>query len=356
MSVRIIAEAGVNHNGSVEMALRLVDAAAEAGADYVKFQTFKSDKLVRRSAPKADYQTRTTTAGESQFEMLKRLELDEESHMEIARRCAQRRISFISSPFDIESLEFLVRRLDVPLIKLGSGEITNAPLLLAAARSGKSVILSTGMSTLGDIEAALGALAFGYLGAAEVPSQAGFDRAYCSPAGRDRLRSKVTLLHCTTEYPAPFESTNLRTLGTLATAFGLDVGFSDHTQGISIPIAAVALGATVVEKHFTLDRSLAGPDHLASLEPSELALMVAAIRQTEMALGTAVKVPAPVELANRVIARKSLVASRPIAKGEAFTEANLTVKRPGNGVSPFEYWSWIGKTSLRDYDEDEALV
>jgi len=351
----IIAEAGVNHNGSLDRAIRLIGAAAEAGADAVKFQTFKADKLVSRTAPKAAYQIKNTGEVESQHEMIRQLELDEAAHLQLKQHCLSKGIEFLSTPFDLESLDMLACRFDLSLIKLASGEITNAPFLLAAARTGKPIILSTGMSDLGDIEVALGILSFGYTRHGSVPSMAAFKDAYASEEGQAALRSKVTLLHCTTEYPAPFAEVNLRAMETLRQAFCLPVGYSDHTAGISIPLAATALGATVIEKHFTLDRKLPGPDHKASLEPNELAEMVRGIRQIEQALGTSRKAPTPSELKNRPVARKSLVAARDIAAGETFSAENLAIKRPGSGISPVHYWDWIGKVATRPYVTDELI-
>ncbi len=351
----VIAEAGVNHNGSLDRALQLVDAAAEAGADAVKFQTFKADKLVSRAAPKAGYQIANTGSDESQHEMIRKLELDEAAHLRLMQHCRGRGIEFLSTPFDLESLAMLASRFDLSRIKLGSGEITNAPLLLAAARTGKPVILSTGMSDLGEVEDALAVLAFGYACGDAAPSLAAFEAAYCSEEGRSALSDKVTLLHCTTEYPAPLAEVNLLAMETLRQAFRLPVGYSDHTAGIVIAIAAAALGATVIEKHFTLDRKLPGPDHLASLEPDELQQMVRSIRDVEAALGSPVKQPAPSELGNRAVARKSLVVSRPVGKGERFGADNLTVKRPGGGISPMRYWEWLGRPAERDYQTDDPV-
>src|SRR5437588_5145877 len=351
--VYVIAEAGVNHNGDLDLALALVDAAQEAGADAVKFQTFKATNLLTQDAPKANYQKRGTGGGESQYAMLKRLELSAPAHRDLLARCAHGNLEFLSSPFDQESLDFLVEDLKLPKIKLGSGEITNAPLLLRAARFGRPIILSTGMSTLGEIEDALGVLAFGYLGCVDLPSKKQFERAYCSKEGQARLRTNVTLLHCTSEYPASYNEVNLRAMDSLRHAFGLPVGFSDHTVGISVPIAAVALGAVTIEKHFTLKRTLPGPDHMASLEPQELKEMVAFIRQVECSVGHPLKAPVISEMGNSEIARKSLVAISEIAQGDEFTETNLGVKRPGTGTSPFLYWDYIGRRSARSYRRDE---
>lgn len=351
----IIAEAGVNHNGSLDLAKRLIDAAADAGADAVKFQTFKADKLVSQAAPKAAYQIKNTDASESQYEMIQKLELDEAAHATLVLHCKSKGIEFLSTPFDLESLGMLAQKFDLSRIKIPSGDITNAPLLLEAACTGKPVILSTGMSTLGEIEMALGVLAFGFTVKCELPSLAAFEKAYGSIAGRKALQDKVTLLHCTTEYPAPFADVNLLAMTTLQQAFGLPVGYSDHTQGFAIPIAAVALGAIIIEKHFTLNRNLPGPDHKASLEPDELKQMICSIREVELALGSSIKQPVASELKNRPIARKSLVAGRDICKNEAFTQDNLAVKRPGDGISPIHYWEWLGRTADRDYRRDDKV-
>jgi len=354
--VFVIAEAGVNHNGSLELALQLLDAAAAAGADAVKFQSFKAELLVSREAPKAQYQLNGSGAGESQFEMLKKLELNQEWHRTLLRRCQEKGIQFLSTPFDPESLDFLAVSLALPVLKISSGEITNAPLLLQAAQTGRSLLLSTGMSTLAEVEEALGVLAFGYANTEGAPSCRAFRDAYCADQGQEALREKVTLLHCTTEYPAPFREVNLRAVDTLRAAFGLPVGFSDHTPGIAVAIAAVARGAAVIEKHFTLDRTLPGPDHQASLEPEQLKEMITAIRQVESALGSAIKAPTASEAKNLPVARKSLVAAGIIGKGEKFSADNLSAKRPGTGISPMRYWEWIGKDAQRDYARDEQVT
>lgn len=351
----IIAEAGVNHNGSISMAKELIDVAADAGADFVKFQTFKAEKIISRVAPKAEYQMRTTDESETQLEMVKKLELDADAHKELIDHCIKRDIQFLSTPFDIESVTLLVETLNLSQLKISSGEITNAPLLLTIARTGKPVILSTGMSNLGDIEQALSVLAYGYLQPTEKPTAADFNLAYFSPEGQNILRDKVTLLHCTTEYPAPYEDVNLKVMDTLKSAFNLPIGYSDHTQGIVVPLAAVALGATVIEKHFTLNRNLPGPDHKASLEPNELRDMVQGIRQVEAATGGARKIPSPDELKNRLIARKSIVATTSIKAGEHFTEKNITTKRPGTGMSPLQYWELLGRLATKDYTQDEMI-
>lgn len=352
----VIAEAGVNHNGSLQRALELVDAAAAAGADIVKFQTFRAGRLASRSAPKADYQKRETGTTESQLDMLHALELDEAAHRALISRCAEKGIEFLSTPFDHESLDLLVRTFELPRLKLGSGDLTNAPLLLAIARSAKSLILSTGMSTLSEVEEALGVLAFGYaLPPDAAPSIAAFRSAYESDIGQQALRNNVALLHCTTEYPTPACDVNLRAMDTLRQAFGLEVGYSDHTQGTAISLAAVARGATIVEKHFTLDRNLPGPDHKSSLESEELAAMVNDIRRVEAALGNGIKRQAESERPNQIIARKSLVAVGRIHAGELFSESNMTVKRPGGGLEPKQYWNLLGRIATRDFDDEENL-
>jgi N-acetylneuraminate synthase len=354
--VFVIAEAGVNHNGSLDAARRLVDIAADAGADAVKFQTFKAERLVARLAPKAEYQTKTTGGEESQFEMLKKLELSESDHLELVRHAASRGIQFLSTPFDTVSLALLVNGLGMQTVKIPSGEITNAPFLLEIARVAPRVIVSTGMSTLSDVEAALEVLAFGFVSkSGEAPSRAAFRVAFASDAGQEALRQRVTLLHCTTEYPAPIDEVNLRAMDTLHAAFGLPVGYSDHTQGIHVPVAAVARGACLIEKHFTSDRNLPGPDHAASLEPDELIAMVSAIRGIERALGDGLKRPTQSELGNVVVARKSIVAELAIEAGATLSEADLACKRPGTGVSPFDYWTVLGRKASRNYAPDEMI-
>lgn len=353
-AITVIAEAGVNHNGSLDRALEMVDVAAACGADVVKFQTFKAANLASSSAPKASYQKLQTEAGESQLEMLQRLELGEAGHRQLIDRCEARGIEFLSTPFDVSSLDFLAGRLKLKRLKIGSGEITNFPFLLAAARTEKPIILSTGMSTLSEVEDALGVLAFGLL-RRDAPSLKAFADAFGDPDGRAELAKRVTLLHCTTEYPAPDNEVNLRAMDTLSDSFGLAVGLSDHSLGIAIPIAAVGRGAVMIEKHFTLDRNLEGPDHKASLEPEELQEMVGAIRRVEAALGDGDKCPTPAERDNIVIARKSLVAARIIKKGEAFTPENLAIKRPGNGLSPLHYWDLLGQRATRNYAVDEVI-
>jgi N-acetylneuraminate synthase len=351
--VYVIAEAGVNHNGSLELARRLVDAAAAAGADAVKFQSFRAEALATASAPKAAYQARNTGNRDGQLEMLQRLELGAAAHRALITHCRKRRIAFLSSPFDSASLR-LLGRLGLRTLKIPSGELVNGPLLLEAARTGSDLIVSTGMSTLADIESALGIIAFG-LASSGAPSRAAFYGALASARGQQRLREKVVLLQCVTDYPARFDDVNLRAMDTLRSAFGLRVGLSDHSTGIAVPIAAAARGAAVIEKHLTLDRRMPGPDHAASLEPHELAAMIAGIREVEAALGDGRKAPTTAELRNRPAARKSLVAARRIAKDERYSARNLVAKRAGAGRSPLEYWDVIGRRAPRALRPDEPI-
>ena len=328
MSVYIIAEAGVNHNGSFELACRLVDAAKAAGVDCIKFQTFKSQNLVSNNAQKAEYQKETTGDG-SQADMLKKLELSYDEFIALKNYCDRIDISFLSTPFDFDSIEFL-NSIDMPFWKVPSGEVTNYPYLLALAKTGKPVVMSTGMCEMAEIEAAIKVL-------------------------KENGTTDIKLLHCNTEYPTPFEDVNLKAMQTMRDAFDLKVGYSDHTKGIEVPIAAVALGATVIEKHFTLDRNMEGPDHKASLEPSELATMVSSIRHIEQALGSGDKTPSPSEKKNISVARKSIVAKREIKAGEELTEDNITVKRPGTGISPMKWLDVLGTHAVRDFYEDELI-
>ena len=327
----IIAEAGVNHNGSMEMALKLIDVAVAAGADAVKFQTFKAEKVIAVNAPKADYQKETTGSNESQLEMVKKLELDEAAHKKLLNHCQEKGIQFLSTPFDLESID-LLNRLGLKMFKIPSGEITNLPYLRKLGALKKRLILSTGMADLGEIEDAL-----------DVLTEAG------TPL------ENLIVLHCNTEYPTPFEDVNLRAMLSIGHAFGVAVGYSDHTPGNEVAVAAVALGAVVLEKHFTLDRNLSGPDHKASLEPNELKSMVQAIRNIEKALGTGIKNPSPSELKNKPIVRKSIVAARSIRKGETFTVENLTIKRPGTGISPMRWDEILKMKASRDFYKDEII-
>lgn len=325
----IIAEAGVNHNGNIETAKKLVDVAVEAGADAVKFQTFKAENLVCRDARKADYQMETTDQAESQFDMLKKLELTSDMHEQLMKYCRQKGIMFLSTPFDIDSMHYLIS-LGVDIIKLPSGEITNYPLLREAGRTGKRVILSSGMSTLNEVSEAVQIL-------------------------KSNGSSDVTVLHCNTEYPTPYADVNLRAMLTLKEKLNIPTGYSDHTQGIEIPIAAAAMGAVVIEKHFTLDKNMEGPDHKASLEPHELVAMIRAIRNIESALGDGQKEPSESEKRNIGIVRKSIVAKYDIEAGEFFSEDNLTTKRPGTGISPMQWDQVIGQRAKRKFQADELV-
>ncbi len=325
----IIAEAGVNHNGDMNIAKKLIDAASEAGADAVKFQTFKAENLVCKNAKKAAYQLETTDKSESQYDMLRKLELTREQHIELIEYCKTRHIMFLSTPFDIESLLLLVE-LGLPIIKIPSGEITNLPYLWAVAKQKKKVILSTGMSDLEEVKDAVKVL-------------------------KDNGTEDITVLHCNTQYPTPMEDVNLKAMATMKDELEIPIGYSDHTQGIEVPIAAVAMGATVIEKHFTLDKNMDGPDHKASLEPDELKCMVQAIRNIEKALGSDKKEVTASEVQNRDVVRKSIVAACKIQKGKCFSERNLTTKRPGTGINPMRWDEVIGQIAARDYEADEMI-
>ena len=329
MRTLIIAEAGVNHNGSIEVAKQLVDAAKESGADCVKFQTFKSENLVSKKAIKAEYQKQTTQSNESQFEMLKKLELSHNDFIELKKYCEKKEIEFLSTAFDFESIEFL-KNLEIKFWKIPSGDITNLPYLIKIAQFGMPVILSTGMSNMDEIREAIRILT-------------------------ENGVIDLTVLHCTTEYPTPYNDVNLNAMLSIKDEFNIKIGYSDHTKGIEIPIAAVALGATVIEKHFTLDCQMEGPDHKASLEPKELKKMVESIRNVEQALGNGNKEPASSEVKNMSIARKSIIANKVIHEGDYFSEDNLTVKRPGDGISPMLWFDVIGKVAKRDFQEDELI-
>ena len=328
MSVFIIAEAGVNHNGSFGLACKLVDAAKAAGADCIKFQTFKSENLVSHTALKAEYQKESTGEG-AQIDMLKKLELSYEEFLALKDYCDKTGICFLSTPFDLDSIEFL-NMIDMPFWKVPSGEVTNYPYLVALAKTGKPVVMSTGMCDIIEIREAINVL-------------------------RENGTKEIKLLHCNTEYPTPFEDVNLRAIQTMRDSFGLEVGYSDHTRGIEVPVAAVALGATVIEKHFSLDRNMEGPDHKASLEPDELRKMVTSIRNIERALGNGDKIPSPSEKKNLTVARKSIVAAKKIKAGDILTENNVTVKRPGTGISPMKWNDVLGKRAVRDFEEDELI-
>jgi N,N'-diacetyllegionaminate synthase len=330
--VLIIAEAGVNHNGDLELAKKLIDVAADAGVDYVKFQTFKADKIVTQSAEKAQYQKNATGATESQYEMLKKLELTDEMHHELFEYCLKSSVQFLSTGFDIESVDFLLS-LGQQLIKVPSGEITNLPYLRYIGSRQLPVILSTGMSTMDEIGDALSVL-----------------------TSTGITKDMITVLHCTTEYPTPMQEVNLRAMQSIQEQFGVTVGYSDHTIGIEVSVGAVALGASVIEKHFTLDRTLPGPDHKASLSPNELRTLVHAIRNMDIALGSKMKAPTPSEATNSLVARKSIVASCDIQKGDVFSANNITTKRPGTGLSPMNWDRVIGSKATRNYSPDEEIT
>ncbi|WP_292010866.1 N-acetylneuraminate synthase [Chryseobacterium sp.] len=329
----IIAEAGVNHNGNIDNAFRLIDAAVDAGVDYVKFQTFKAENLVSKKAKKADYQIENTgKADESQLEMLKNLELSHEQHELLIEYCKKKNINFFSTAFDLDSLDYL-KEIGLKLVKIPSGEITNLPYLRKAAKLFNEVIISTGMAEMNEIKDAI-----------HIFTQNGISL------------EKITVLHCTTEYPTPMQDVNLKAMLQIQKEFNTTIGYSDHTLGIEVPIAATALGAKVIEKHFTLDRNMEGPDHAASLEPHELKTMVSAIRNIEEAIsGDGIKKPSPSEQKNIAIARKSIVAKKDIKTGDIFSEENITVKRPGNGVSPMKWDEVIGKTAIKDFEEDQLI-
>jgi len=331
MSVFIIAEAGVNHNGSIDLAKKLIDVASEAGVDAVKFQTFKAENLVSKNAQKADYQKETTDKAESQFEMIKKLELDTDTHIELIAYCKTKSIMFLSTPFDHDSIDML-NDLGLEIFKIPSGEITNLPYLRHIGKLGKKVILSTGMAEIGEIEDALNVL---------------------YNAGTNK--SNITVLHANTMYPTPMQDVNLKAMVTIGDTFDIAYGYSDHTLGIEVDIAAVAMGASVIEKHFTLDKNMEGPDHKASLEPDELIAMVKGIRNIELALGSNMKKPSKSEMPNIQIARKSIVAKKAIKEGDILSEDNLAIKRPGTGINPMMWDSIIGSCAQKDYDEDELL-
>lgn len=357
MSVYVIAEAGVNHNGSIDLAYKLIDLAVEANADAVKFQTFVADSLVTKTAKKANYQMDSGDADESQYSMLKRLELTKPEFSDLQDYCHDKGIDFLSTAFDQESLDFLYTDLKLTKLKIPSGELTNAPFVLEHARTGCDLIVSTGMADIEDIIAALSVIAFGYTtkhGEA-YPNMSNFEKAYSSHGGQKLLAKKVTLLHCTSEYPTPLEDVNLLAIDSMRQLFGLEVGYSDHTQGIIVPIAAVALGATVIEKHFTLDCSMEGPDHSASLGPNDLKTMIKSIRATELALGCSEKKVTDREFQNRSVIRKSIVATSAIKKGELYSPANIGIMRPGTGLSPYHYWEIIGTRANLDVEVGETI-
>tara|TARA_R110002072_G_scaffold1598_8_gene13695 strand:- start:19964 stop:21040 length:1077 start_codon:yes stop_codon:yes gene_type:complete len=354
--VFIIAEAGVNHNGSKKLAIRLIEEAVVSGADAVKFQTFKADELVTKAAEKAEYQKALTDENESQYQMLKRLELSNSDFIELASFCASKGIEFISTPFDLSSLRFLIDEVKVKRLKVSSGDLTNSPMLIEFGRSGLEIILSTGMANVSEIEDALWSLAYGSLYPNQPQSYAEIAEAGNSIEGRAYLQSKVTLLHCTTEYPSPPEEVNIAAMELLRDIFGIPIGYSDHTKGALASLLAVSRGAVCIEKHFTLDRSMDGPDHAASLEPSELAEMVETIRQIPVLIGRRVKWPTASERKNLPIARKSLVASQDIALGDVLGHNNIAIRRPGGGLRPIEVWRILGEKSSQKYAVGEYIL
>jgi len=354
-NVYVIAEAGVNHNGDLELARRLVDCAAEAGADAVKFQTFDAKKLARASAPKADYQKQTTNQAESQLAMLSKLELPREWHAELKAHAKAKGIEFLSTAFDLGSLDFLAG-LDMPFFKVPSGELTNSPLLWRFARLGKPLVVSTGMATLSEVEQALAVIAHAFNAEVEPADLDEVWEGWTRPDWRRSLQGRVKLLHCTSQYPTPMAEVNLLAMDTLAQAFGLPVGYSDHTEGILIPVAAVARGAVLVEKHFTLDRAMPGPDHRASLEPAELTQMVRDIRALAMALGEGAKSPQPSEWKTRKAARQQVVLERPVAHGQVLTREDLATARSGSGLPAASLWQLVGQPANRDYAEGDLYL
>lgn len=354
MSVFIIAEAGVNHNGDLSNAFKLIDAAYDAGANAVKFQIFKSENLVTDKVLKANYQQINQSSLDSQFSMLKKLEMPFRNFKKLKLYSDKKGIQFLSTAFDDESLDYLINNISVQKLKISSGDLTNAPLLLKSAQSKKNIILSTGMSNLSEIRQSLSVIAFGLI-SSKKPSINGFKEAFNSELGQNALKQKVTLLHCTSEYPAPYAEINLNAITTIMDKFKIPVGYSDHTEGVAASIAAVTLGAKIIEKHFTLDRSMEGPDHKASLEPDELKKFVEVVRITETSLGSFIKEAQPSEKKNIEFSRRFIVAAKDIIVGDEFTEENLTVKRAGKGINPINYWELIGKKSNKSYKMNDLI-
>lgn len=352
----VIAEAGVNHNGDIDNALKLAEVANTSGADIIKFQTFSASKLVTGSAKKADYQISNTNSNESQLEMLKNLQLSHHAHYELKKYTDVHGIEFLSTAFDIDSLNFLVNEVGMNRLKIPSGEMNNAPLVLEHSRTNHDLILSTGMSSMSEIETTLGVIAFGFISElTHKPCIQGFKEAYLSKEGKEILSKKVTLLHCTTEYPAPLSEINLRAMNSMSKEFDLPIGYSDHSEGIEVSLAAVARGATVIEKHFTLDKNQVGPDHKASLEPNELKDMISGVRKIDLALGSYIKKPTSSELKNKLIARKSIYSSKSLKKGHVIKESDIDILRPGNGIEPIYFWEIIGKKIEKDTDKGEEI-
>ena len=357
-NIYFIAEAGVNHNGKLSLALKLVDAAVEAGANAVKFQTFKSENLASKSAAKAKYQSKTTNKNETQLEMLKSLELKNKEYFQIKKYCRLKKIDFLTTAFDEDSLLFITKKLKVNILKIPSGEITNGPLLLAHGLTGLDIILSTGMASIKEIREALGIIVFGYINKKVkniIPSKKLFTAALRSSQGQKLLKNKITILHCTTEYPAPLDDINLNAIQDIANNFDTNIGYSDHSAGELVPLVAASMNVKIIEKHFTLNKKMNGPDHKASLNPSELKNLISKIREIEKIKGIKIKKAYRSEKKNINIARKSLIAKKDINSGEIFTKNNITSKRPGKGISPMKYWDYIGKKSKKNYKEDEII-
>lgn len=350
----IIAEAGVNHNGSVDLAKKLALVAKQSGADAVKYQTFKAENLVTKNAAQAEYQVQNLGETTSQYDMLKKLELSFDEFVSVKQYCDEIGIEFLSTPFDLESVDFLINDLKISKVKIPSGELTNLPFVHEIALKQKPMIVSTGMATIDEIHETLAYIAYGLAGRKEI-NPSSVKLFYSSNEAKTLIHHFVTVLHCTTEYPAPFNELNLKAIEQFKEIFNIKVGFSDHSEGIAAPIAAVALGAEVIEKHFTLDKSMEGPDHVASLNPLQLQEMVKHIREIEQSLGSGYKQPSKVELSNRKVARKSIVAKTTISKGDVFTKDSLIIKRPGTGMSPAHYWSLLGKAASKEYQKDELI-
>lgn len=355
MKSYIIAEAGVNHNGSMDLAKKLIDVAKDSGADAVKFQTYKTENLVTTSAKQASYQVKNLGEEMSQYTMLKKLELTFPQFKKLKEYCDQQKIEFLSTPFDFESVDFLVDELQLKTIKISSGDLTNSPFLHYIATKRIAIIISTGMATMEEIHDALSFLAFGLAHPTKEVTVERVKEFYHTEAAKKVLQNYVTVLHCTTEYPAPLKTINLQVMNTLREDLNVPIGYSDHSEGIAVPLAAAALGAVVIEKHFTVDKSLPGPDHVASIAPNELESMITGIRSIQEALGTSVKQPSTIELQNRRAARKSIVSKNRISEGQVITRECLSIKRPGDGMKPIDYWSLVGSRATRNYDIGDLL-
>ena len=354
--VYVIAEAGVNHNGSLDLAYELIDKASKIGANAIKFQTFITENVLTMNTQKASYQSKLTDVNETQWEMIKKLELNFSDFEKLHKYSQKKEIEFLSTPFDIKSLNFLTKKLRLRTIKIPSGEITNLPFILEIAKYANNIILSTGMCNLSDIELALATIAFGLIGEDKEKNIKNFYNAYYSDKGQNLIKQRVKILHCTSEYPAPYNEINLNAIKTLKNTFNTEVGYSDHTQGIHIPLAAVTLGAEIIEKHFTIDKNLPGPDHKSSIEIEEFSLLIKNIKELKLSLGTGVKLPTVAEIKNRNIIRKFIVANKDIKKGETFTENNLTIKRSQLGLEPKFFWEIIGKKADKNYLKDDLIT